>query len=217
MKRLFQNFFWSLPLAARLFVSVFAIGYPLAQLGLRCHLFDAYQPLALMAPLVGKGQVWRVITYAFLPGCIAEWVVNLFWLATLASVVARNWRGPGFWGYCLLGAAAGAVPFLIAGSAGLVLGPQAMTLALLVAWERLFGNERILLLGLGELSVRQTAILVAIVNSVITLFLSGWLFLASMWCGGLAGWLYFVVHQWKVLRRPANAAPNSERIARLEL
>ena len=65
--------------------------------------------LALSPALVWKGQVWRVVTYAFLPNGPLDWIVSLFWLATLVSILGRNFSALGFWGYCLLGAFGGAL------------------------------------------------------------------------------------------------------------
>ena len=42
------------------------------------------------------------MTYAFLPNGLVDWVVSLFWLATLVSVVGRNWSSVELWAYCLL-------------------------------------------------------------------------------------------------------------------
>ena len=50
-----------------------------------------------------------------------------------------------------------------------------MTFALLVAWDRLYRHERLILLGIGEISVRQAAILIAVIDSCrYGLFVGGW-------------------------------------------
>ena len=95
-------------------------------------------------------------------------------------------------------------------------GMSAVIFALLVAWDRLYRRERLILLGFGEISVRQAAILVAIIDVIILFFSGGWFITLAMLCGGLAGWIYFVVSH-KALMGRASRQMNSERIARLEL
>ncbi|PYI87017.1 MAG: hypothetical protein DME26_07610, partial [Verrucomicrobia bacterium] len=82
MKNVFRNFCSSLPAGARLLVLLYALGFPLVLFGHFTHLFNLYDWLALSPALVWTGQVWRVVSYAFLPGGVVDWVVSLFWLAT---------------------------------------------------------------------------------------------------------------------------------------
>lgn len=91
-----------------------------------------------------------------------------------------------------------------------------MIFALLVAWDWFYRNERLILLGIGEISVRQAAILIAIINSLILFFCSGWFLMLAMWCGGVAGWLYLFV-RWKLILGKTGRQVRSERVARLEL
>jgi membrane associated rhomboid family serine protease len=218
MKNVVRNFLSSLSWGIRLFVLVFALGLPVAWVGMRTGLFDLYYWLALSPALVWKGQVWRVVSYAFLPAGPLDWAVSLFWLSTLVSVVGRNWTARGLWAYCFLGAFAGALPILVfmrGMELGLV-GGSAMTFALLAAWDWLYRHERLLLLGLGEISVRQAVILIAVINSLILFFGPGWFFMLAMWCGGLAGWLFLAVRSKIVLGKTPQQI-RSERVARLEL
>ncbi len=218
MRDLFRNYFSSLPWGLRLFLAAFVLGFPVAWIGLRAQLFDLYGWLALTPALVWKGQVWRVVTYAFLPAGPLDWAISLFWLATLVSVLGRNWNSRSFWGYCLLGASAGGLFILLLrpGMQRGVVGSAAMIFALLVAWDWMYRNERLLLLGIGEISVRQAAILIASINSLILFFCSGWFLMLAMWCGGLAGWLWLAMHA-KFLMGKTPQPIRSERVARLEL
>ena len=219
MKRLFLNAFASLPLAARIYLLIFALGFPIAWIGGKFRLFDVYGFLGLIPSFVWKGQVWRALTYAFLPGNAIDWMVSVFWLFTLVLLIGRNWSGIGFWLYNLAAALSGALWYLILtpnAQAGVV-GAGAMTFALLVAWDRIYRNERVVLLGIGELTVRQTVILIAIIDSVIMFFCcGGWFYMLAMWCGGVFGMLYFLVRGRRIMRGEGQTL-NSERIARLEL
>jgi membrane associated rhomboid family serine protease len=219
MKTVLRGFVSSMPFGTRLFLLAYALGYPLALAGHYFGWFELYKWLPLGPALVWKGQLWRMITYVFLPGGVVDWFVSLFWLATLLSVLGRNWTARGFWGYCLLGAFAGALPVVLlkAGGQGMFAGMSAVTFALLVAWDRLYGRERLILLGIGEISVRQAAILIAFIDVVILFFsCGGWFYLPAMMCGGVAGWIYFAIRH-KLLFGKSGQPFESERITRLEL
>jgi membrane associated rhomboid family serine protease len=219
MKNLVRNYFTSLPWGMRLFLLIFVFGFPVAWLGRHTGLFDLYSWFALIPALVWKGQVWRLVTSDFLPTGPLDWGISLFWLATLVSVLGRNWSSRAFWGYCLLGALAGSlfIVLLEPKSTGGVVGGGAMIFALLVAWDWMYRHERLLLLGIGEISVRQAAILIAIINSLILFFgCAGWFMMLSVWCGGLAGWLWLAVRtKWLMGKTPQQT--RSERVSRLEL
>jgi len=218
MKTLFQKFFLSLPLGARLLVLLYAVGFPLSLAGHHTHTVELYDWLALWPALVWKGEVWCVLTYAFLPNGPVDWVVSLFWLATLVAIIGRNWSSRELLGYCLLTTVVGALVVLGADPRmqGGVVGNGAMIFALLAAWYRLYGRERLILLGIGELSVRQAAILVALVEVLISWFCLGWFVTLAMMSGGVAGWLYLVFRGKHDLNRRSRVV-DSERIARLEL
>ncbi len=218
MNRIFKNFFASLPIGPKILLLVFALGFPLALVGLYTHTFDLYTWLGLSPALVWKGQLWRVFTYGLLAIGPADWAVNVFWLATLVTLVGRNWSSLEFWSYCLLAILAGAIFILVlkAGTTTLVVGSAPMVFALLCAWDWFYRNERILLLAIGELSVRQAVILVAVIESIILFFCCGWILLLASWCGGAAGWLYLTLRSKLVLGKTAQQI-RSERVARLEL
>ena len=218
MKRSLREFFGSLPLAAQGYLLVLALSLPVAALASFLRLLDLHAWTALVPALVWQGQLWRLVTYAFLPSTPIDWFVSLFWSATLVSLLARSWTGSRFWFYNLLCALGGALGFVLLKpnlQIGIV-GCYAMICGLLVAWDRFHRYERLLLLGIGEVSVRQAAILIVSLNSLIMLFSAGGIALVSMWCGGLAGWIHFWWRERRLINRASQAAP-SERIARLEL
>ena len=219
MKNILRNLFSSLPVGPRVLLCLYALGFPLAWVGHLTHSLELYDWLALSPALVWKGQVWRVFSYAFLPGGIVDWVVSLFWLATLLSILGKNWSGRELWIYCLLAVFVGALPLVLFKPGGrfAVVGNSAMIFALLAAWYRLYGRERLILLGIGELSVRQAAILVAIIDALILWFsCPGWFVTLAMMCGGVAGWFYLSL-RWKLALGRNSQPTDSERIARLEL
>jgi len=217
MKRIFPGFFSSLPFGARLLLILFALGFPLVLAGHYTRTFDLITLMAFSSGAVWQGQVWRLLTYAFLPMGILDWLISLFWLTTLVCVLGRDWRGKDLWTYCVLSALVTSVlltflrqpKFMFAGN-----GP--IILALVAAWSRLYGRERIILLGIGEMSVRQAAVIVAIVELLILLFSFGWLVTIASVCGGFAGWFYLFLRGKTALNRRSQLL-DSERIARLEI
>ena len=219
MQALFKNFFASIPIGTRVLVLIFLLTFPLQVIGTKMEMFNFYGWFGLRSDLVWSGHAWRVLTFGLLPAGPADWLFGGFWLATLASIFGRNWRSLEFWGYCLLGNLGGAIPVvaLRPDSAMLVVGSGSMIFALLVAWDSFFRYERLLLLGIGEMSVRQAAILLGIANSVIVFFsCGGWFMMVSMWGGGVAGWLYLFIRRKLVMGKTGRQV-GSERISRLEL
>jgi membrane associated rhomboid family serine protease len=218
MKTFLRNFLGSLPRGSFLLVLLYALGYPLALAGHYTHTFNLYDWLMLSPAVAWKGEVWRLVTYAFLPNGVVDWVVSLFWLATLVAVLGRNWSALELWLYCLLATVAGALvvalvkPAMHAG----VVGNGAMLFGFLAAWYRLYGRERLILLGFGEISVRQAAILVVLIEILISLFCLGWFVTLAMMCGGAIGWCYLVLRGKYALNRRSQVL-DSQRIARLEL
>jgi membrane associated rhomboid family serine protease len=217
MKRVFQSFFFSLNLGPRLLLLAFALGFPLAMAGHYTHTFECYPWLAFSPGMVWKGQVWRLLTYAFLPMGFLDWLISLFWLTTLVCVLARHWTGRDLWIYCMLSTLASSVLLTVLKQPGFeICGNGAMILALIAAWVRLYGHERIILLGFGEMSVRQAAIVVAIVEVLILFFSFGLTVTLAMLCGGLTGWCYLFLRGNHAMNRRAQII-GSERVARLEI
>ena len=218
MKTVIGGFFSSLTAGPRLLLALFAFGFPLALLGHYTHTIELFRWLAFSPHLVWSGQAWRLLTYAFVPPSVLDWLVSLFWLTTMVCVLARNWHGLELWAYCLLSTVTSSLllTLLQQPAFGLLGGNGAMILALLVAWDRLYGRERIILLGMGEMSVRQAAIIVAIIEILILFFGLGWVSTLAMVFGGSVGWVYLLLRDKHALNRRSQVL-DSARIARLEL
>ena len=226
MNKPMQNIF-SLPKGMLLFLVIYALSYPVLLVEHYAFHSAVIQSWVGLSPaLVWQGQLWRMVSYEFFAGGAIAWVVNLFWLVTLVLILARNWSGLNFWIFCALTAFAGAVPIVLAFPRLDVplLSAGAVVFGLLAGWARLYGRERLIMIGIGEMSVRQGAFAVAIINAVIVFFCMlpcGGLWVAfvgtlSLFCGGIAGWAYLAIGDKRVMSRGAQIA-ESERIARLEL
>ena len=207
-----------MPYGARVLVFAYALGWPLMLIGQKTRLIDLVQWLAFSPSLLWHGEVWTAFTYAFLSLGPLDWAVNLFWFATLVSVMCRDWSGTRLWIFCLLTAAAGAlfVALLLPHLQGGLVGNAAMIFGLLGAWWKIYGNERLVLLGLGEVSVKQAALLIGAIELLVLFFSVGWQITLAMLGGGAAGWLWLLVGRKRQLAKPAEPV-ESERIARLEL
>ena len=219
MKAFIRNFLSSLRFGARLLLLIYALSFPLAKLGQVTHSFDLYDWLALSPALVWKGEVWGLATYAFLGSGLLDWAVSLFWLATLLGIVGRNWSTRFLWSYCLLAAITSGLVITIGRPRmqDSIMSNSAITYALLAAWYRLQGHERVLLLGLGEVSVRYAAIGLALLQALVSFYSGGGVFLTlALMSGGVAGWFYLWLRDKYALSRRSQVV-DSDRISRLEL
>jgi membrane associated rhomboid family serine protease len=214
-----KNIF-ALPKGMLLFLGLYAVSFPVIFLEMKInHRSVLVDWLGLSPALVWKGQVWRLMSYALLGGGVLGWAINLFWFATLVSILRNDWSSLSFWICCLVAAAGGALPVvLIYPHADVpVLTAGAVVFALLAAWDRFYRRERIIMLGIGEVSVRQAAIFIAVLNVVICFFsCGGWLITLAMICGGAVGWLWLAIGQRRVMSRGSQVV-ESQRAARLEL
>ena len=218
MIRLFRNFFGTLPLSARAIVLCYLLGLPVHLAGAYTHTFQLYPWIVLSPALVWKGEVWRLVTYGFFAANPVDCLIGTFWIATLASLMARNWTSWGFLGYCTLANVLGGAAFMLLKPAGGFYGGAAMVFALLAAWAWYHGRERVMLLAVGELSVVQAALLAAVVEVVALVFCCGCgpLCTIAMVSGGLGAWLWLKVLS-KIALRKSHKVVESERISRLEV
>jgi membrane associated rhomboid family serine protease len=218
MKSAIRNLFATLPWGGRLVLFLYFIVYLVALAGGYTHSFNLYAIGGLFPAAVCKGEIWRCVTFAFLPNGLIDWAVSLFWLATLLSVLGRNWTSMEIVIYCLLTTLVGAALFVATQPNGTqpIFGCPAMIFGLLAAWDRLYGRERVVLLAFGEISVRTAAILVALLWVLLFVFCVGPMTLLTMLGGGAAGWLYLFVRGKSALNRHSRVL-DSQRIARLEI
>lgn len=209
--------FQSLPLAPKVLVACFAVAFPLSAFGHWTKHFELYDWLGLCPALVWKGEVWTLFTYALLPICIIDWAFGIFWLMSLGAVLGRDMSTWQFSLLSILSAVGGGVAVCIVTPRmqGIVFGNAAIIFALTAAFYRFHKNENLLLLGLGEWSVRQLAILLGLINVLVLLFTAGWLLTLCMIFGGGIGWLYLLLISRRALTRQGQAVV-SERTARLE-
>lgn len=219
MNNPFKSIF-ALPKGMLLFLGIYAVSFPAIYLEAKLTGHSTVlQWLGLSPASVWKGEVWRLLTFDLISASVLGWAINTFWLATLISILRNDWTSLRFWLYCLAAGIGGALPllFIFPKLDFPIAGAGAVVCALLVAWERFYHRERIIMLGLGEVSVRQAAFFIIGLNAVITFFsCGGWQFTLSMFCGGAVGWLFLKIGQQRVMSRGSRVV-ETNRGARLEL
>lgn len=209
-----------MPVGTRRILGILVVAYLAALAGRSFGAWDLYRWCALESPAFWKGDVWRVISYAFLPAGLTDFLVNGILLTVAGCRVEQVWSRRELWSFCLLMALgvgltkvvvvpAGAAPLL--GAAGVVYG-------LLAAWIRLFGHEEIRLMGVWPMSARWALILFAGLSVALSCWQPGGAGLQNLipLAGGVIGWLYL---GWRWRRNLADAGQTiaSKRIRKLEL
>lgn len=219
MNNPFKSVF-ALPKGMLIFLGIYAVSFPVVYVETKLTGHSILiRWLGLSPSLVWQGEVWRVLTFDLVSSSMLGWAINTFWLATLISILRNDWTSLRFWIFCLVSGAGGALPllFIFQKMDFPIVGAGAVVCALLLAWEHFYRRERIIMLGLGEVSVRQAAVFIILLNAAITYFgCGGWQFTLSMFCGGATGWLYLMIGQHRVMSRGSQIV-ESQRVARLEL
>jgi len=226
MNKPIQNII-SLPKGMLLFLAIYALSFPallVEHLAFHSGVVESW--IGFSPALVWKGQLWRMVSYELFASSAIAWALNLFWFVTLILILARDWSTLNFWIFCLLTAFAGAVPIGLAFPRmnTPLLSAGAVIFGLFAAWVRLYGRERLIMVGIGEISVRQAALIIAAIYAIVSFFGTlpcGGIWIAfistfSLFCGGLAGWTWLAIRDKRVMSRGSQMA-ESERIARLEL
>jgi len=218
MKHSWRQFLSPLTAGVRVLLSLLASAYLAALLGRFTRTFDLYAWLALSPPAFWDGHVWQAVTYALLPAGFFDFVLNGVMLAWLGVWLERVWSRHELWIYCLLSALGAGLakvvlmphdPFLMAGTTAMVFG-------LLAAWARLFGHERVDVMGVWPMSARQAALLFAVISLLGMLPCAGPVNALVMLCGGITGWIYLAIRLKFIRAQPSQVVPN-ERIGKLEL
>jgi len=180
--------------------------------------YDLYRWLPLDAPDFCSGQIWRVISYALLPISIGDFLANGFLIMMFGGLLERAWPKTEFWIYCVVSVLGAGLLEVILGSSSrsAISGTAPLCFGLLVGWGFALGYEKVLMMLLGEVTVRQTALV------------AGLLSIAGVWAalgmmnaiitagGGFAGFCYLWV-QLKWMGTRNSRIVESERMSRLEL
>lgn len=218
MRRFWERFLVTLSPGVRILLGLLAAAYLAAVTGDLLHAFNLYDWLALSGAKFWNGQIWRLVTYAFLPAGIMDFTMNCVALVLLGGLLERIWSRGQLWLYCILAVAgAGAATVLLRSTSPmLVTGAAPMTFGLLAAWGILSGQEIINVPVIGEITVWRLVLCALAISLAITVLSMGLISGLILAAGGFTGWLYlWLKHKW-LMSRPSHLA-HSERINRLEL
>lgn len=218
MKQTWHRFLAPLTSGVRVILAVLTVMYLAAEIGAFSRAYNLYPWLGLSGAGFWKGHVWPVITYALLPASIWDFLFNWILILFLGVWLERVWSRYELWTCCLLAVLAAGLARVIVQPSDirLMVGTMPVVFGLLAAWGRLFGNERVLMWFMWDMSVRQTAVLMTVIGFVIMLPCAGPVNAGIMLCGTPAGLLY-VWLRTKLTHSGSSRTVESERMGRLEL
>ena len=218
MRRLWQRFAAGLTPGVRVLLSLQAACFLLALAGQMTGTVDLHRWLAMGAPEVWHGQIWRLVTYALLPAGVLDFAMTALALVMLGPLLERHWTRRALWLFCGIAAGgAGLGDLLLAGAGAPTLtGAGPVMFGLMIAWTFTSGLEVVPVLPFGPMTVGQLVLLFAVLSLLMSFFSAGFIPALVQAAGGLAGGLYlWLRHKWLLAR--ASRAVYSERIRRLEL
>ena len=174
--------------------------------------------LAVVAPDVRHGQLWRVVTYCWMPQNMINFIVNGIALAILGGALERKWSGRTLLSYCFFVAILTGVAWSLLPFAGVAawFGAGPLLFGLLVAWGRTCGNQGISLGPATSVTPLVAALLFGGLSLLMTALTAGWRSAAFLALGALWGLGYLGV-QSRLGERSASSPGVSQRISRLEL
>jgi membrane associated rhomboid family serine protease len=177
-----------------------------------------YNLFSLTSTRFWSGQIWRVLTYAFLPATMVDFVINGAAVGMLSWWMERAWSRREIWLYCLICAVGTGLcrVLLLPHSSAMMVSSLGVIFGLLVAWSRLFGNDRVIFMGVWEINIRQAAWLFAIIDFLIMLPCGGLINALIMTSGGLVGGIYIFLRTKIAMSSPGQMV-EAKRISRLEI
>lgn len=218
MKSTWHRFLAPLTPGVRVLLCLLTVCYLVALGGVFSHAYNIYPLLGLAGPMFWHGKLWTILTYGLLPAGPLDFVFNWVMILVFGSWLERVWSRWQLWLYCgVCTVGAGLVKvFVQPSSLSLMVGTTPVVFGLLAAWGILFAGERVLFWFLWEMSIRQAAVVMALISFIVMLPCAGPVVAGIMLCGGVAG-LLMLAFQSRVLHSQASRSVVSERMERLEL
>jgi len=218
MRELWQRFILSLTPGVRWAVSIWTALFLAAIVLGALKVINLAGWLGFSGPDLWHGQVWRLLSYALLPGSICNWLTNAFVVICFGGMLERVWLPRDFFLYCAIAAAGAALAdaALQPSSPAMLLGPTPVAFAVLLAAGRVCANEPMLIPPSFQLTVRQLVAVFALISLVMTFFAGGWVNTVILLAGGGSGLLYLWLRSEVGQPRDAQSVV-SQRINRLEL
>jgi membrane associated rhomboid family serine protease len=218
MKAAWHRFLAPLTPGVRVLLFVLAVTYVGAVTGIFSRSYNVYPWLGLNGWTFWHGCVWTIVTYALLPASLLDFLLNWVMVLFVGVYLERVWSRRQFWRHCLISTLGAGVAKVLLDPAGpmLMVGTTPIVFGLLAAWGWIFANERVLFWFIWDMTVRQVAIVLAIVCVLLMLPCAGVKTVAIMLCGGVAALASLWV-QSRFVRSRASRSFVSERMGRLEL
>lgn len=211
--------FWqSLPPVTRFLATLSAMGFLVTRV-LSLAGLPVLHWLFLDASAIQSFQLWRLITYALIPGDPISAFFQTLFLIFLVPDVERAWTHSFFAFFFSICAAASGLVFLwILGNSGVgVLTNSGAMLGIVLAWNQINQFQRFRLSVAGtEVSCTIAAMIWALCILVPVAFGCGWIFTPAVATGAPAAWLVLRLHTAFSNRRSARAA-NRPRLNHIEL
>lgn len=218
MKHAYRKFLFPLKMGTRLLILLISSLYAAGFVGGLTGSYNLFEWIGLRSTSVWHGEIWRVISYAFVAPSLLNLVLDIIILAMLGSFLERVWSSREFWIFCLIcGAGAGLAKVLVTPTSPvLIVATVPIIFGLLVAWAKISGRERVYFMGIWEMSVRTCALIFAVISILAILPCAGIINTLIMLCGGVAGWLYLFI-RLRSVRLQESQTVGSVRMGRLEL
>jgi membrane associated rhomboid family serine protease len=212
MKAFLKRFFEILTPGTACVLAAIGIGFVLSR-------FGAAPFLWIVPSDVLKGQLWRLVTHAFVPVGIVDLLMNGLFLFMVGTWLEKVWSRWDLVLFALLSAlAAGAVKIALGfWDDQRLFGTMPLVFGFLTAWARLFGHEKVLMMGVWEMTIWQAALLIGGIDVIIlaTCPCFGWANLLAVSGTSAILWLYLSLRWKRNLACPSRAQAN-QRIGRLE-
>jgi membrane associated rhomboid family serine protease len=218
MKAAWHRFLAPLTPGVRVLLLVLTVAYVGAVSGIFSRSYNMYPWLGLNGPTFWHGRVWPIVTYSLLPATLLDFIFNWVMVLVLGTYLERVWSCRQLWRHCLISTLGAGLAKVLLDPAGpaLMVGTTPIVFGLLAAWGSLFATERVLFWFIWDMSVRQVALVLAIVSALLMLPCAGIKTVAIMLCGGVAALVSLWV-QSRFCRARASRSFVSERMGRLEL
>lgn len=191
------------------------------EIGLRGAVIDEW--LALRVDSVLHGQIWRLVTYAFLHERFGVWhlILNMLVVWWLGCTLERMYGSREFLWFYLTAAAFGGIAHVLWGLAfpgGMVIGASGVVMAILMLYAIHYPRQQIWIMGLIPIEMRLlVAIYILVDLHPVLMTLGGEQMMTGIahivhLAGLLYGWLYYhyqirwehlgdsMLFRWKTLR-----------------
>jgi len=174
--------------------------------------------LALSGPAVRHGQIWRAVSYGFLPYSFMDFLLGGVAFALLGTTLERRWTARTLLAYALFVIAATGLSWAMfpGVDSRLWRGGGPLFFGMLAAWGRLCGDETVFLAPSLSMKSAKAALIFGGISLLAATLSTGWRNAAFAGSGAVWGLVHLGVRT-KLGESADHPAPSGQRISRLEL